>query len=76
MEWDTFLPSRLVVEKVAGLEGVSPEMLDPPLYEAVDPVALDDLFRNRSRGGTPDRVSFEYCDYSIEVCADGSVRVN
>lgn len=75
MEWDTLLPSRLVVEKVARREGVSPGMLNPPLYDVVDPLALDNLFRE-NRGGTPDRVCFEYCDYSVEVRADGSVRVN
>lgn len=36
--------SQDVIKAVAKRENVSPEELEPPLYEAVNPEALDSLF--------------------------------
>lgn len=63
--------SRSVVETIAEVEGVSPTELTPPLYEVVDPEALDDLFAASS----PGRVEFSYKSYEVTVDGDGVVEV-
>lgn len=59
--------STRVIEAVARREGISPASLQPPLYEVVDPDALDEMFRN-AHDGT--RVIVEYYGYEIEVTSD------
>lgn len=63
--------SVTVVEAVATAERVDPVDLVSPLADAVDPDALDVLFRN----GTG-RISFDYCGYRISVEATGAVAVS
>ncbi|WP_135806995.1 HalOD1 output domain-containing protein [Halorussus marinus] len=67
--------SQCVVEAVAEAEGVAPTELSPPLYEVVDPDALDRLFAPRPApsGG---RVVFSYNDYEVIVDAAGDVSVS
>ncbi|MDQ2051469.1 HalOD1 output domain-containing protein [Natronolimnohabitans sp. A-GB9] len=74
-------PSRTVIEAVAEAEGIPPEELRPPTYEAlhdiVDPEALDSLFASRSNG-TPRSagdVTFPFCGYEVTVRADDTVTV-
>lgn len=67
-------PSRVVPRLVASLLEVDPLEL-PPLYDAMDPDALDALFANddglsSTRAGT---VSFPYADCTVFV--DGTGRV-
>lgn len=65
------LPSRAVVEIIAGTEDVEQTDL-PPLYDAIDPDALDALFEPRPRGDgdrTPAEVQFSYYGYEIYVSA-------
>lgn len=57
-------PSGHVVESVARKEGVSPSRLTQPLYDSVDPDALDALFVRQSG---PLRVTFEYMGYDVTV---------
>lgn len=71
-----------IVDVVAEREGVDPTEIEPPayepLYEVVDPEALETLFAPRE-DGTPrgsGRVTFEYCGYQIVVSGDGSVDVH
>lgn len=59
-----------VLSAVAKQESVPPEKLEPPLYEAIDPDALDSLFRN----GTG-RVTFEYSGYLVTVDVDCTVEL-
>mgnify|MGYP006304356947 CR=1 FL=1 len=63
--------SVTVVEAVADAVGVAPVDLATPLNDAVDPDALDALFRN----GTG-RVSFDYCEFQVSVDARGTVEVS
>ncbi|SFS00481.1 hypothetical protein SAMN05216559_2366 [Halomicrobium zhouii] len=56
------LPSVAVAEAVADAEETDPGDL-PPLYDAVDPDALDQIFREE-RVGT---VAFEYCGYTVAI---------
>lgn len=74
-EWS---PSLAVVETIASREGVDSAELDVPLYEAVDPDALDALFRKApaARSGGPVRIEFTYCGYRVTVGSDGSVQVS
>lgn len=66
---------RSVVEAVAEAEGVEPEELEP-LYEVVDPDALEELFAPTSTTGRMEgRVVFTYDGYEVTVCGDGFVSV-
>lgn len=69
--------SEAVVEAVADAEGVSPLELRPPLFEVVDPDALDKLFPLPSleQGRTEGHVTFEYCGYEVTVQPDGVISV-
>jgi len=56
-----------VVYAVADAEGVDPTDLDP-LYDTIDPEALDALFA----GGGEGRIAFTYGGHEVEVTADGA----
>lgn len=66
-----------VVEAMAERAGVDATDFDRPLYDVIDPDALEELFpvdaagRPRCRG----RVSFAYGDFMVEVASDGEVQV-
>ncbi|MFB6303356.1 MAG: HalOD1 output domain-containing protein [Haloferacaceae archaeon] len=60
-----------VVRAVSAVEGVEPTDL-PPLYEAVDPDALDRLVQSIRSAGF---VVFSYADYTVAVHADDVVEV-
>lgn len=64
-------PSQAVVEAVAATTGVDPLALEPPLYDVVDPEALDTLLES---GGTA--VSFEYDGHAVRVEETGRVYVD
>lgn len=63
--------SRAVIGAVAEAEGVDEIDLHPPLFEAVDPDALDNLFHN-----TTGRVQFDYLGYTVAVDQDGAVDLS
>jgi hypothetical protein len=68
--------SRAVVEAVAEAEGVDSVDLTPPLYEAVDPDALNRLFAaTPSAGRMEGRVCFRYNGYEVTVWGDGYVSI-
>jgi hypothetical protein len=71
--------SRRVVREVAEATGSDPTDL-PPLYEVVDPDALDGLFRSRTAesetsgtevAGSGPVVRFSYADRHVSVRRDG-----
>ena len=67
--------SVAVVERVAGAEGVDPLDLDP-LYEAIDPDALDTLCGGAGRDARPPaRIVFEYHGYTVIVDGPDSVTL-
>lgn len=66
-------PSLRVIDALATTTGTDPLELDP-LYEAVDPEALDKLFQDDS--GAFAVVSFEYEGHSVEVRGDGTISVD
>ena len=68
--------SQAVIETVAEAEGVDTEDLTPPLYDVVNPDALEQLFSATSTAGrTEGKVVFSYRTHEITVTADGLVRV-
>lgn len=69
-------PSERIVEAVAEADGVAPSEVTPPLYEAVDPEALDHLFASTAIADRPGgRVAFPYSGYEITVHYNGRVSV-
>lgn len=71
-------PSESVIEKVASNEGVDPMELEVPLFDAVDPDALDALVRTAPdrHSGPPIQISFTYYGYDVIVTSDGLVHVS
>lgn len=67
---DSLSLSEAVVHEVAGREGVPPEELNPPLYDVIDPDALEAIFR----GGTG-HLSFEYHGHLVTVDHSGDVTL-
>lgn len=60
-----------VVEAVSSTSG-TPEFDLPPVYDAIDPDALDALFDGR---GTSGHVTFRYAGYEVTVHADRPIEV-
>jgi len=69
-EMNTGKLSEAVIAAVAEAEGVDEQELDSPLFEMINPDALDSLFHN-SAG----RVQFKYLDYNVTVDHNGVVDV-
>lgn len=69
--------SAEIVERVAEAEGVEPSELETPLFEVVDPDALEQVFSSMPDG--PDRqageVRFEYYGYQVTVTAHGDISL-
>ena len=70
-------PSLAIVERVAEREGVSSVELNPPLFDVIDPDALDAFFESSNAGTSPTgaHVSFSYCGYDVRVEDDGHVTI-
>ena len=65
--------SLRVVEALANATDTAPNELDP-LYNTVDPEALDRLFQPDSCDEI--RVTFEYGDSNVEIRGDGTIMVD
>ncbi|WP_436911911.1 HalOD1 output domain-containing protein [Halosimplex marinum] len=69
--------SEAVLDAVAERAGVGVLDISTPLYDAVDPEALDAFYRtSQPSTGAPTRVSFEYYGYEVTVSADGEIRLD
>lgn len=68
--------STKIVKTVAELKDTEPTELEQPLYEAINPDALDQLFTVRPgrnvRGSG--EIQFMYCGCSIIITPDGDVN--
>lgn len=65
-----------VVEAVAAREGIDPLEVSPPLYDAIDPTALDALFApTGSANRTSGTVSFTYRGHRVRVESDGRITL-
>lgn len=68
--------SESVIEAIAEAEGTDPVELTPPLYEVIDPDALDRLFAATPTEERMDgRVMFSHERYEITVRGDSHVSV-
>jgi len=65
--------SVVVAERLAATKGCDPEAL-PPLYQSVDPDALERLVVAGEESG-PTRVSFSHAGCQVSVDTDGVVTV-
>lgn len=61
-----------VLTAIAEKTGTDPMEFDRPLYEVVDPDALDTLFQ---RNGSAKTVEFVYLGHQVRVFGDGEVAV-
>ncbi|WP_293032256.1 HalOD1 output domain-containing protein [Natronococcus sp.] len=68
-------PSLRVVDAVADAEGIDPVELEPPLYDAVDPNAIDELFTTTPSASRNGRLNFQYRGYDVTVRSDGTVSL-
>jgi hypothetical protein len=69
--------STAVIQAVADAADLEPAELGTPLYDQIDPDALDNLFSDR-HDGTPrggGHVAFTLLDYDVTVYSDGHVVV-
>ena len=67
--------SQAVVETVARAEGADALDLEVPLYDAIDPDALDALFQS-GHASVDGYVEFVYYGYEVTVTADGNVSID
>lgn len=68
---DEWQPSTAIVKTVSSRTG-QPVTELPPLYEVIDPDALDVLFSGRETLGV---VTFEYAGHDVTVRADQTIDV-
>ncbi len=64
-------PSQAVVRAVSAVTDAEPTSLEP-LYETVDPEALDQLLRSGDAGM---ELTVRYLDYHVTLSGDGTVAV-
>ncbi|WP_459193851.1 HalOD1 output domain-containing protein [Halosimplex sp. J119] len=64
--------SEAVIDAIAEQAGVGVLDLSVPLYDAVDPDALDAFYR-ASEGEASASVSFSYYGYDVEVSGNGDL---
>lgn len=67
--------SHKVVTEVAAANDASPTDMRPPLYDAIDPGALNALFADRTDASRTGRVSFRYNGCNVTVDSSGQVNV-
>ncbi|WP_435551040.1 HalOD1 output domain-containing protein [Natrinema sp. CGMCC1.2065] len=73
LDYHTDSVSLQVIDAIADATNTDASDLEP-LYDVVDPEALDQLFQSGS--GAAVRVEFEYHGMPVEVRGDGTVTVN
>ncbi|WP_415381223.1 HalOD1 output domain-containing protein [Halosimplex sp. TS25] len=66
--------SVAVIESLAEAKGVAPIDIEQPLYDVVDPDALDRLFTD-GEGSVAGRVVFDFDAHEITVHSDGDILV-
>ncbi len=74
---DSHVPSYQVVEAVAKKEGVSPAELSPPLFNVVDPDALDALVQADADADSGEvEIAFTYLEYAVRIQNGPTVRIS
>ncbi len=72
---ETVTPSQAVVERIAALEEADQAELDP-LYETIDPEALDTLVETTERSNPSLQIDFPNNGYEVTVSSGGIVSVD
>lgn len=67
--------SMAVIDALAEAKDVQPVDIQRPLYDVVDPDALDRLFTSTGGDGVSGRVVFELAEHEITVRSDGDIVV-
>jgi len=67
--------SVAVIQALAEARGVGIDEIEQPLYDVVDPDALDRLFTDRGRADVMGRVVFEFDAHEVTVHSDGDILV-
>lgn len=65
-------PSEAVIYRVAEQQDVDPVEL-PPLYESIDPDALDSLVQSSAASDSQLEVEFTYAGHDVTVTGSGTV---
>ncbi|MDS0476842.1 HalOD1 output domain-containing protein [Natrinema sp. 1APR25-10V2] len=75
-EWEHDTENTPVYAVISAVSEVSKlDMVElPPLYEAINPDALNNVFTSRSEPAV-DKVSFQYAGYDVVVRGSGMVQV-
>lgn len=73
-DWSSTDPSTAVVEVVATAANCPPTATEP-LYNAIDPDALDGLVRSAETRPTDVTVEFAFAGYDVTVSSDDMVLV-
>ncbi len=68
----SYTVSERVVHAIADRKGVSPLDISSPLFDAIDPDALDRLYDDGRTGVTTE---FEYLDYLVTVGGSGRIEL-
>lgn len=63
-----------VIEAIAEVMNSSSTEIEP-LYESIDPDALEDLFDRQSEEGIPTRVEFRHKGFSVAIEQNGRITV-
>lgn len=66
--------AEVIVNAVATAAGVDPTDL-PPLYEFVDPDAVDTLFDHEGTGDASTLLCFQFDGWNVFARADGDIRI-
>lgn len=69
-EWNSL--TTAIIDVLAALTDNQPESMDP-LYDVVDPDALDALFHSQSK--QIGRIQFHYCGHDVTVQSDGQLII-
>jgi Halobacterial output domain 1 len=66
----------LILEAITAREEVDPDDC-PPLYDVIDPDALDNLFAPTQAGSERHgKVIFQYCGYHVTVSGDRAISLD
>lgn len=70
-------PSTSIVEAIATIDDRDPTRSTTPLYDSIDPTALEAVLAPRSDGTRRDvTVSFTHAGYQITVSGSGRFRID
>ena len=70
---ETYTVSERVIQAIPDCEGVSPLDISPPLFDAIDPDALDRVYADGRPGVTTE---FQYAGFRVTVRPSGRIELS